>query len=800
MRRFLVSVLVLTLACSHRAPREIERFDQPDEAAAFYAMRHAAPAGVDPQERYATARAQIRAMHSRVAAEAAGTFLGPWEFLGPGNIGGRTRALVFDPTNDNVMYAGGISGGIWKSLNGGASWSAIGDMLVNLDVSSIVIDRNDPNTLFAGTGEGYFREDVRGTALPLRGNGIFVTHDAGATWTQIASTANNDDFHWVNSMVMSPTDSHRLYAATRAGVFRSTDSGETWTRVLPTTVKGGALQLVIRPDLADDMVFASCGVFEQATVYRNSAAQKDGSEWKPVLSENGMSRTSLAIAPSNPSIIYALSASNLDGPASTTQNMLAVFRSTQNGDAGTWTTRVTANDSDKLNRVLLTNPISAISPQCNHENGIGNWVPMGWHCNVIAVDPTNPDRVFAAGVDVFRSDDGGKTWGVTSYWWPDSTQQGWLHADQHVFAFHPKWNGTTNQTLFATNDGGIFRTDNALGTVGRGVDGACNVSSNIVWKSLNHDYGVTQFYAGAVWPDGTRFVGGAQDNGTLVGSIAGGTNQWSMLFGGDGGYVIVDPIAPNNIYLQAQYANVWRSDDGGTTFRPNNPPRAGDDDTFLFVAPIVIDPNDHTRLWLGGLQMWRESSTLGFWTASSDVVDGKVSAIAVAPGRSDRVIAGTSNGSIIRSDVATATGPSTRWLSVKPRDGYVSSITFDPTNIDTVYATYAGFGGTHIWRSLDHGETWSPFDEGIPDLPVHSLVVDPTTRGRMFVSTDLGIFVSLDSGAHWIAEGGPLSVVTEQLVIGKGARGPTLYAFTHGRGAWRAELTAPVPHRRAVAH
>ena len=805
MRR-LLPLLVIALACSHHAPREVERFDKPDEAAAYEAMRHAAPPGVDPQERYATARAQMTAMEhystvrgdvSRARTTASTT--ASWQFLGPGNIGGRTRALVFDPTDDNVMYAGGISGGVWKSTNGGESWTPIGDALVNLDVSSIVIDHNDRQTLFAGTGEGYFREDVRGTALPLRGDGIFVTHDGGASWTQLASTASNDDFRWVNSIVMSPTDSRRLYAATRSGVWRSRDAGETWTRALATTVKGGCLQLVIRPDLADDTVFASCGVFEQATVYRNSAAQRDNGEWKAVLSEPGMSRTSLAIAPSNPSVIYALAASNLAGPQATTQNMLGVYRSTQNGDAGTWTARVTANDPDKLNRLLLTNAIAALDPECSRTTGVGEWVPMGWHCNVIAVDPTNSDRVWAAGVDVFRSDDGGKTWGVASYWWLDNTKQGWLHADQHVFTFHPKWDGAKNQTMFVANDGGIFRTDNALAAVGHGTAGACDSVALTEWRSLDHDYGVTQFYAGAVWPDGTRFIGGAQDNGTVTGSIAAGTDHWTMWFGGDGGFVVVDPANPNVVYLQAQYANIWRSSDGGHNFHSLAPPGSGGGDTYLFVSPLVIDPNNHTRLWVGGSQMWRLTNG-GSWSAASDLLNGQASAIAIAPGRSDRVVAGTNSGAIIRSDDATATTQSTKWSSTKPRDGFVSSIAFDPTNINIVYATYAGFGGTHVWRSIDGGATWSVLDNDLPDIPVHSIVIDPTFHGRIYLGTDLGVFVSVDNGAHWMVENGLVSVLTEYMVIAQGARGPAIYAFTHGRGVWRAELSAGVPHRRGVAH
>lgn len=791
-----------------------ERFDKPDEAAAYEAMRHAAPAGVDPRERYATARARMERMahystvvrdggRARIAAEGGGA---TWQFLGPGNIGGRTRALIFDPTDDNVVYAGGISGGIWKSTNGGDSWTPIGDALANLDVSSIVIDRNDPNTLFAGTGEGYFREDVRGTALPLRGDGVFVTHDAGATWTQLPFTASNDDFRWVNSLVLSPNDSHRLYAATRSGVWRSLDSGQSWSRVLPATVKGGCLQLVIRPDRSDDTIFASCGVFEQATVYRNNAAQRDDSAWTPVLNPNGMSRTSLAIAPSNPSVIYALAASNLQGPNGTTQNMLAVYRSTENGDAGSWTAQVTANDSDKLNRLLLTNPISALDPQCENpsSSAAGDWVPMGWHCNVIAVDPTNSNRLWAAGVDVFRSDDGGKSWGVASYWWTDSSKPVWVHADQHAVTFHPKWNGTTNQTLFVANDGGIFRTDNALSTVGRGATGACRTTSSLVaWRPLNHNYGVTQFYHGTVFPDGKRFIGGAQDNGTVIGSIAGGTDSWSMQFGGDGGFVAVDPTNPDVIYAEWQYANVIKSSNGGKTFQPMPPQGSGSND-FLFVTPMAMDPNNHNRLWLGGSQMWRSDNGASAWNPASATTDGKVSAIAIAPGRSDRVAAGTSSGAIIRSDDATGASGSMQWASTKPRDGFVSSIVFDPSDIDTLYATYAGFGGTHVWRSLDAGATWSPLDgsddASIPDIAVHSIVVDSTTPGRLYLGTDLGVFVSLDSGQHWMVESGLAPVLVEHLTIAQGSRGPAVYAFTHGRGAWRAELTPGVPHRRGVVH
>ncbi|HKR64002.1 MAG TPA: hypothetical protein VJZ00_09745, partial [Thermoanaerobaculia bacterium] len=240
--------LVLLTACTVSTPRQ--RDDAPDEAAAYEAKKRSGTD--DPVAALARAREQMRKL-SRITTNAQTTSspLGAWEFLGPGNIGGRTRVLIIDSANPSVMYAGGVSGGIWKSENAGAQWRPIGDDLANLAINSMVMHPTDDRTLYAGTGEGYFREEVRGTALPLRGNGVFVTHDAGDTWTQLAST-NNADFHFVNDIVISTHDPSRLYAATRTGVWRSTNSGASWTRVLATNVKGGCLDLAFRGNTAND--------------------------------------------------------------------------------------------------------------------------------------------------------------------------------------------------------------------------------------------------------------------------------------------------------------------------------------------------------------------------------------------------------------------------------------------------------------------------------------------------------------------------------------------------------------------
>jgi photosystem II stability/assembly factor-like uncharacterized protein len=806
------------------------RFDQPDAAEAYYRAKRAGPAhGFDAEAAYSRARARLAGMtrySSRLGAflpeeqtderaRALGTTASPvlaeWESLGPGNIGGRTRVLLIDPTHTDVMYATGVSGGVWKTSDGGASWRSLFDAQPNIAVNSLSMDPGNPAVLYAGTGEGYFREEVRGTGLPLRGNGIFKTADRGDTWTRLDATTG-DDFRWVNDLVISVNDSRRLYAATRTGVWRSPDAGESWQRVLDPSVNGGCLDLAVRTDRATDYLFASCGTFAQATVYRAQAAEHDD-PWTSVLSDPGMGRTSLAIAPSNQNVIYALAASNLPGPGGVfEQGLLGVFRSSASGNPGTWQARVRNTSSDVVATVLLTNPIVAVEVQCGQ--GLANsYVTMGWYVNVIAVDPTNPDRVWAAGVDLFRSEDGGRSWGPVSYWWTYPYQPSYVHADQHGITFHPGWNGTTNQTMLVVGDGGVFRTDNALLAIGHGMQSLCSPSASAVrFHSLNHSLGVTQFYHGLPFPGGRSFIGGTQDNGTIIGDDSTGPNGWRFLLGGDGGYVAIDPNDPDVIYAESQGFDLYRSSNRGSSWQPA---RFGVTDGargFLFITPFVLDPTNSQRLWSGGRRLWRSDDQASTWTEASTTLDGGalVSALAVAPTMPGRVLAGTNTGTIYRDDSAPNATASSLWAAATPRPGFVTSLTFDPADANVAYATYGGFGGPHVWRSADGGVHWQPLDgegsDAVPDIPVHCLLVDPERRERLFLGTDLGVLVSTDFGASWAVENtGFATVVTESLSLTRDDQNhPVLFAFTHGRGAWRVPLSppdeyAPRPPRRRIA-
>jgi hypothetical protein len=169
-----------------------------------------------PVERYFAAREQMQLMPRYSTREnrllpsraEAGNEIGEapadWTPLGPGNVGGRTRALLINPTDPNLMYAAGIAGGVWKTVNGGASWTPLGDMLPNIAVSSLAMDPKSPNVIYAGTGEGFFNFDA------IRGAGIFKTTDGGATWMRLNTTATSD-FYYVNDILVSPTDGRRVY-------------------------------------------------------------------------------------------------------------------------------------------------------------------------------------------------------------------------------------------------------------------------------------------------------------------------------------------------------------------------------------------------------------------------------------------------------------------------------------------------------------------------------------------------------------------------------------------------------------
>lgn len=777
-----------------------ERYDKPDEAQEFYVQKRA-PVGQKaiPVERYALARQQIDQMTryesstdtvlpSMESTNGRVTELfQSWKALGPGNVGGRTRTLVIHPTQPNIMYIAGVAGGIWKSTNSGKSWRPLDDMMANLAVTSLTMHPNNPQILYAATGEGVFNVDA------VRGNGIFKTTNGGKTWKQLNNTANNSNFYYVNKIAVSANKPNRIYAVTRTGLWRSTDAGKTWKQLYAAKENGGCLDLAVRTDRGpDDHVLISCGNFSTAALYRSV---RNGNNLKKVLSQAKMGRTSLAVAPSNQNVIYAL-ASSVDNSSKYYLGLHAVFRSNDGG--ATWVKRTSNTSKPRLNTLLLSNTVYGTFQACGF--GSDAFYNQGWYDNIIAVDPKNPNIVWTGGIDLFRSNDGGKNWGLASYWWASKTNRSYVHADQHGIVFHPKFNGTSNKVMFVTNDGGIFRTNNARAKTVTGPKAACSTPLNtntVGWQNLNNNYAVTQFYHGAAYPSGTTYFGGTQDNGTIRGNDSAGPNKWKEIHGGDGGYVAVDPKRTQRLFLEYTYLSIKKSTDGGKSFNLATSGIAESSYNFLFINPFLMDPNNANVLWTGGNTLWRTKNQASSWVqaSKSNMSSSSFSAFAVAKGASNFAVAGTRGGSIFSSKNALNTNSSTQWTEAQPvPGGFVSSLAYDPGNKQVVYATYSTFGVRHIWKSTDAGKSWRAIDKlgkanGIPDIPVHSIVVEPGRSKRLYAGTDLGIFVSNDGGNSWAVENtGFTNTVVEHLEINVKNGVKTLFAFTHGRGAWRTKL------------
>lgn len=785
----LISPIALRAVRSQGAPPKTnEQASRPGEAErVLHFKQKRLPEGeVEiPAERYLKAYEQMREMslystaQNRLLSSAESGAQASWTELGPGNIGGRTRSLVIHPMDANVMFAGAASGGVWKTTDGGASWKPLANGLVNLGVNSLAIDPTNPNVIYAGTGEGY------NNIGSIRGAGIFKTTDGGSSWKRLENTAGQD-FNYVNDLVISPNDNQRIYAATATGVWRSLDGGANWSRTLEPELRGGCSDLVIRTDQTADSLFASCSMVQQGAVYRNTDAAGAGS-WAVVLQETGMGRTSLALAPSNQNIVYASAASQA---YSNQPGLFAVFRSTNGGEANSWAARVRGNDANKLNTVLFSWTLDAFRRICHL--GPEFVYNTGWYANSIAVDPLDPNRVWVGGVDMFRSDDGGANWGLASYSWLEADQPQYSHAHHHRIVFHPQFDGANNKTMFVAGDGGVRKTEDARAAVATNADAPCDPGKSAVrWASLNQGYAATQFVHGAPLPGGTSYIGGAQDQGFLFGSDESGVNGWRKILGGDGGFVAIDPRNSNNIYTATGYNLIRKSTDGGRTFGLAN---AGiSSGGFLYFSPLIADPSDGQRLWMGGTVLWRTTDGASRWTAGSQPFQSPFSAIAVSPADSNVVLAGNTAGAIYHLPNALNFQLGTFQPAFPPRSGYVSWIAFDPVEPNIAYATYSTFGGQHVWRSLDAGMSWTALDNmgggTLPDVPVHCIVVDPTNRQRLFIGTDVGVFVSPDGGASWAVETGLPNVVTESLAIQQSANNQAqLFAFTFGRGAWRVEL------------
>jgi photosystem II stability/assembly factor-like uncharacterized protein len=530
------------------------------------------------------------------AALAPQTGAAQWELVGPTNVGGRMTSVGCAPKKPNTIWAGAAGGGVWKSDDGGQHWRGLWYNQPTLNIGSIAVDPTNPAIVYCGTGEANLSAD----SYP--GVGIFRSTDGGDSW-QILAPANPAGIPTrIGCLVVDPFDSTHLClggvthtTGGSDGMFVSRDGGLSWGRqTFPGTGPYRCHAIVFHPTIRDTLFATIAARGAQSGIWKST---NGGSSW--VQLKNGLpslemfGRTSLAFAPSNPSVIYANSSTVQDG-------VLGVFRS-DNGGAN-WT-----NIAGK------------------------HFVKEGQmsYGNTIAVHPTNPDHVLCGGVDLHLTRDGGKTWVRATKWDADRGKPNYAHADHHCLLMPVEQPGL----VYDMNDGGMD----------------VSMDGGLTWTNRSNGLAVSMFYdVDVAQSDGRMFGGGLQDNGTNI-TLTGKPDDFVEITGGDGGWMLIDPRNTGHLYTTSQNMSVnrFRKSDGWADV---SPPADSSETDAVWMVFLEFDPNDSRTVFAGGLRVWRTKDDGNNWSAVSPVLDGSaISAVEIAQADSKSVYIGTEKGGIYRS-------------------------------------------------------------------------------------------------------------------------------------------------------
>jgi len=677
-----------------------------------------------------------------------------WSERGPNNVGGRTRALLYDANDPNgqKVWGGGVGGGLWYTNNiedPTPVWNSVNDFFANLAITTIAQDPTNPQTMYFATGEGWFNGDA------IRGLGIYKSTNGGTTWAPLPSTQGNPVFYFNQKIVVSPTSGALLAATRDGGIQRSGDGGATWTQVAGSGVGIGAsnrgADIAIGPD---GKIYASTGIFNIGGIFRSD---NDGVTFNTIYtSASDENRIALATAPSNPNVVYALIQSG------STFGNKKIMKTSNAGDIPSsvaWTT--------------LTNPL-----WCDNGFSSGDYTRgQAWYDLVCAVNPFDETNVLIGGVDLFNSTDGGMTWTQISQWGTNCAGLQYVHADNHAIVFKPVAAAPASEIVIG-NDGGVFLT----------MDGANT------FAAVNTNYNVTQFYAAALHPTDPNYaLAGSQDNGTQKFTMP-GINATTTATGGDGGYCHIDQNSPNIQITSYTGNNLNVSTDGGMTFTFYGYPGGS------FINPTIYD--DASQIFYGGFTSgaiirWTSPATGGPAVAISfpDFSGGVVTYVGVSPLTANRIYFGLTNGAVVRVDNANTSSPTSKVL--KPFSGSisVSGIAIDPTNEDHVLITYSNYGVTHVYESKNATAsvpTWTSSDGNLPDMPVRWVIFDPRNSSWALIATELGVW-STDNingaSTDWEPTNTSFANVSVDMLKYRGGD-RTLAAATHGRGLFATVIPA----------
>lgn len=664
-----------------------------------------------------------------------------WQLAGPTNIGGRCTALICDPANADHVWIGSAAGGVWASVDAGKTWKLKWRTGAPLEIGALAIDPSNSSILYCGTGEA----DLSADSYP--GDGLYRSSNGGKTWRPWARSAQTGLPRRIGTIAVDPFDARHVlvggvgYGRVSSdndfgGLYVTRDGGATWRRAAFISSNNYWCHCVVFDPGKQGTIFATfTGPGASSGIYRTTDGGMNWAQLKTGLPPSErIGRTSLALAPTQTNIVYAIAA---DTASATADRVLGVFRSTNGGNS--WTNVAGAH--------------FAKEGQMSYGNAI-------------AVHPQNPNHVICGGVDLHLTVDGGATWKMASHWDADRGTPKYAHADHHALAMPSSKPGR----VYSANDGGMDVSEDGGGR----------------WQNRSSGLAVTMFYdIDVAQTDPRVYGGGAQDNGTLITNTADATAFFELL-GGDGGWMVVDPRDAGHIYASYQYGGMYRFRNGSA--REVSPPFKDADSAGIWMVYITIDPNHSNVVYTANQRVYRTKNDGLSWDALTPVLDGSpVSAIEVAVANSKAVYVGTENGGFFRSLDGGTTWSANLAGPALP-GVMITRIETHPGDARDVYLTVANFGNSHAFRSTDAGATWTDIDGGkLPDVPHHALLIRPDAPKELYVSNDAGVYLTEDGGATWQNATANLpNAMVVDLVYQRAAK--MLLAATYGRSIWRLTL------------
>lgn len=680
-----------------------------------------------------------------------------WLVDGPGNIGGRINCMAIDPANSSIMFVGNASGGVYKTIDGGASWFPVFDDQPYLSIGAITIDPTNSQTVWVGTG------DLNISGYPFIGDGIYKSTDGGNSWSHMGLQAQSI----VSKIIVDPDNPSTIYAGTMGipfyesadrGLYKSTDGGISWTQQLFVSEKAGIIDMVMKPGNPQVLYAASWNRIrnnQESLVYGSDAniykSTDGGSNWTELtagLPAFSTSRIGLAISAQNPDKLYAM-------VVDTTFTLQGIYKTTNGGSS--WT-NATGNFSNEL------------------------FGAQGWYFGKIYVNPGNDNEIYVPGVDLQKSSNGGVSWSpATPPWWTYE-----VHADGHYMEF------IDGNTFYYCTDGGLYKTTD-------------NCSS---WSDAE-DIPNTQFYRVTYNPHSPEnSFGGAQDNGTTAGNAA-SINAWSRIYGGDGFKPIFDPFDSDLYYVETQNGGLAYTNSGGLSY--NDFTSGIDyDDRRSWDMPYIMSASDHTVFYCGTYRMYKRwNAPGGTWSpVSPDLTDGVIygerfhviTSITQSAFENNYLFAGTSDGNVWSS----ANGSSWTEVTGNLPDRYVTSVQASPNVAGTVYVTHSGYKSNefipHIHKSQNNGQDWTDISGDLPQWAVNDLLVLPGNEANIFAATDGGVYYTVNGGVNWNRLGANMPMVAVYDIEFNPATS-SLVAGTFGRSIWTIDIsnitgTEPVMSRQ----